>query len=600
MPKPELDRLAAELETYLGDPHDPASLMPFERILDHDEREEYPYAFVNLLQRWGVHEYNIPAAQGGRAGDVEAGFNLLRLIARRDPTTATALIITSLAFLPAWIAGTDEQKQYLVDAMKQGSRYAWGLSERNHGSDVLSNEMRAERVDGGYLLTGEKWLIGNARVADGLTVFARTKEAGGPAGYSILLLEKRRTPAGAVEELPNERLHGLRALDMSGFRVDGVFVPGSALIGAEGAGLEIALQTSQVARTLIGSIALSAVDTALRVTLDFTEHRVIFGRTVSDIPYSRRQLTECFADLMIADAVSLGAVRSLQLVPEQASVWSSVAKYLVPTMLESTMSQLNVVLGARFYLRDQPHYAIHQKMLRDLLVANFADGNTVVNLKNLAAQLDALLTAAAEPSAARNGTARTEAEERVPTLYGLDRPLPLYRPWAQELYSRGRDDALLAAPASLAALRALADAAKGDERDRLTRAADTAEELLARTAVLRDRSAVLRAELGRGYGQSAELFDLAKEYCLLHAVAACVHTHVHSADAVADPLPSGALLLLQLERLRRHWHPHEAVTDSAVVDEVMEVLRRLHRENRLFSHWQFPLAERTGPAPAAR
>ncbi|WP_405012845.1 acyl-CoA dehydrogenase family protein [Kitasatospora sp. NBC_01539] len=594
MSKSELDRLASELENHLGDPHDPASRMPFERILDHDEREEYPYAFVNLLQRWGVHEYNIPAAQGGRAGDVETGFNLLRLIARRDPTTATALIITSLAFLPAWIAGTDEQKQYLVDAMKQGSRYAWGLSERNHGSDVLSNEMRAERVDGGYLLTGEKWLIGNARVADGLTVFARTKESGGPAGYSILLLEKRRTPAGAVEELPNERLHGLRALDMSGIRVDGVFVPEANRLGAEGAGLEIALQTSQVARTLIGSIALSAVDTALRVTLDFTEHRVIFGRTVSDIPYSRRQLAECFADLMVADAVSLGAVRSLQLVPEQASVWSSVAKYLVPTTLERTMSQLNIVLGARFYLRGLPHYGIHQKMLRDLLVANFADGNTVVNLKNLALQLDALLAAAVEPPAA----AVAAAEERVRTLYGIDTPLPLYRPWDQELYSRGRDDALLAAPASLAALRRLAEEAKGDERDRLTRAADTAGDLLGRAHGLRSRCLALRAELGRDYGQSAELFDLAKEYCLLHAVAACVHTHVHSAEALEDPLPSGALLLLQLERLRRQWYPHETVTDSAVVDEVMDVLRRLYWENRLFSHRPFRLAERTGPGPA--
>ncbi|MEV8096665.1 acyl-CoA dehydrogenase family protein [Kitasatospora sp. NPDC085879] len=596
MPKPELDKLAAELEAHLGDPHDPASRMPYQRILDHDEREEYPYPFVNLLQRWGVHEYNIPAAQGGRAGDVETGFNLLRLIARRDPTTATALIITSLAFLPAWIAGTDEQKQYLVDAMKQGSRYAWGLSERNHGSDVLGNEMRAEKVDGGYLLTGEKWLIGNARIADGLTVFARTKESGGPAGYSILLLEKRRTPAGSVEELPNERLHGLRAIDMSGIRTDGVFVPDSARLGAEGAGLEIALQTSQVARTLIGSIALSAVDTALRGTLDFTEHRVIFGRTVTDIPYSRRQLAECFADLMVADAVSLGAVRSLQLVPEQASVWSSVAKYLVPTMLERTMSQLNVVLGARFYLRAEPHFGIHQKMLRDLLVANFADGNTVVNLKNLALQLDGLLAAAVEPPAG----AVTEAEEHVRTLYGMDRPLPLYRPWDQELFSRGKDDALLAAPASLAALRRLAADAGGEERDRLERAAGTAAELLGRAPALRERSRSLKARLGRDYGQSAELFDLAKEYCLLHAVAACVHTHIHSADALEDPLPSGALLLLQLERLRRHWYPHEAVTDAADVDEVTAVLRRLHRGNRLFSHWQFRLAERTAPVPGTQ
>ncbi|KQV19132.1 acyl-CoA dehydrogenase family protein [Kitasatospora sp. Root107] len=589
MPKADLTELAARLEAHLGDPHDPSSLMPFDQILDHDEREEFPYAFVNLLQRWGVHEYVIPKAQGGKAGDVEVGFNLLRLIARRDPTSATALMLTSLSFMPAWIAGTDQQKQYVVDLMKQGSKLAWGLSERHHGSDVLGNEMRAEKVDGGYLLTGEKWLIGNATVADGVSVFARTDPKGGPAGYSIFLVEKRNTPAGAVEELPNERLHGLRALDMSGIRLDGVFVPDEARLGHQGQGLEIALKSAQVARTTIGSMALAAVDTALRVTLDFTEQREIFGKKVSDIPYSRRQLTEVFADLMIADAVSLGAVRSLQVVPEQTSVWSSVAKYFVPTLLERSMAQLNIVLGARLYLRAHPHYGIYQKMLRDLLVAIFADGNTVVNLKNIALQLDGLLGTAAQDTAAR-----AAAEQRVPQLYGIDRELPLYRPWDQELFSRGKDDALLAAPGSLDRLRELAAEAKGEEQVWLNRSVEVAAGLLGRAEAIHRQAGELRDGLGREYGQSAELFDLAKQYSTLHATAACLHTFVHSHEALDDPLPSGALLLLQLERLHRLFNPHEPVTGSAVVDEVMRVLRHLHQENRLFSYWQFPLATRTG------
>ncbi|MFG3294104.1 acyl-CoA dehydrogenase [Streptomyces sp. NPDC048179] len=402
MPKKDLTELARRLERHLGDPHDPASRMPYAKVLEYDEREGYPYEFVNLLQRWGALDHFLPSAQGGKAGDVEIGFNLMRLIARRDPTTATAFIITSLSFMPAWVAGTDEQKRTLVEAIQQGTRYAWGLSERGHGSDLTANEMTAEKTEGGYLLTGEKWLIGNGRVADGLSVHARTDPRGGPAGYSVFVLDKRRTPAGSVDELPRERMHGLRGLDMSGFRLDRVFVPDSALLGREGQGLEIALKTSQTARALISGIALSAVDTGLRVTLDFTEQRRVFGRTVSDIPYSRRHLAECFADLMVADAVSLGAVRALQVVPEQTSVWSSVVEYFVPTLLERTFAQLNVVLGARFYLRDHPHYAIHQKMMRDLPVANFADGNTVVNLKNIALQLEGLL--AAGPAA--------EAEER--------------------------------------------------------------------------------------------------------------------------------------------------------------------------------------------
>lgn len=596
MPKGDLTELARRLERHLGDPHAPGGRMTYRRILEADEREEYPYTFVNLLQRWGVSDYALPREQGGRAGDVEIGFNLLRLVARRDPTTATALIITNLSFMPAWIAGSDDQKRALVSAVRHGTRYAWGLSERRHGSDLLNNETVAEPTDGGYLLTGEKWLIGNARVADGLTVLARTDPKGGPAGYSVFVLDKRSAPAGAIDELPRERLHGLRALDMSGFRLDRVFVPRSALLGREGQGLEIALKSSQVARVLINAIALSACDTALRGTLDFTERRVIFGTSVSDIPYSRRQLTECFADLMLSDAMCLGAVRALQVVPEQTAAWSSAVKYFVPTLLERTMSTLNVVLGARFYLRDHPHHGVHQKMLRDMLVSHFADGNTVVNLKALTSQLDGLLTKAVEAGP----QTRDPAVRRVAVLYGLDRELPRFEPWRQELHSRGVDDALLAAPDALERLRALAAAAEGDERDWLLRAADAAGRLLDGVTELRDRVATSRARLGRGYGQSAEAFEYAKEYCVLHAAAASLHTFVASQHAVDDPLPSGALLLLQFERLHRMIRPFESLTDAAVVDEVMRVLRHLHRGDRLFSHWQLPLAERGDLSAAGR
>ncbi|MET9427801.1 MULTISPECIES: acyl-CoA dehydrogenase family protein [unclassified Streptomyces] len=597
MPKADLTTLAARLEAHLGDPHDPVSRMPFATILDHDEREEYPYPFVNLLRRWGVPEYALPSEQGGKAGDVEAEFNLVRLIARRDPTTATALVITNLAFMPVWIAGTDEQKRAVVEAVKHGTRLSWGLSERGYGSDLLAGTMSARKVDGGYLLSGEKWLIGNATWCDTVVVFARTGERPGPAAFSIFLLDKHKAPAGTVEELPRERLHGLRAMDISGVRLTDAFVPDSARIGSEGRGLEIALKATQTARAQISSIPMSAVDTGLRLTLDFTEGRILFGKPVSDIPYSRRQLTEVFADLLVADALTLGAVRGLQAAPEQASVSSSVTKYFIPTLLERTMSQLSMVLGARFFLRSHPHYGMFQKLLRDLLVANFADGNTVVNLRNLGHQLPALLAT----STSADDTVRQAAAERAAVLYGMKRALPPYEPWRQELSSRsGRDDALLAAPDAVRRLRELADGAKEQEREWLLRAAEAADGLLAHAVSLHERCEALSTRLGREFRASAELFDLAKEYCVLHATAACVLTYVHSHGAQEDPLPSSAVLLLQLERLSRQLRPHEAVTDQAVVDEVMRVVRVLHRTDRLFSHWQFPLAKRTGDLAPSR
>lgn len=588
--------LAEELERYLGDPHRESSLLSFARVLEFDEREEFPFELVGALQRWALHEYCLPSAWGGRAGDVEVGFNLLRLVGRRDPTAATALMLTDLAFMPAWIAGTEEQRRYFVSAINSGTRMAWGLSERHHGSDLLSNDMRAEKVEGGYLLTGEKYLIGNATVADVVSVHARTSDRGGPGDWSIFAVEKRKCPAGAVVELPNERLHGLRALDMSGIRLDRLFVPDSARIGAEGQGLEIALKSAQVARTTITSMALGAVDTALRVTLDFVTNRVIFGQTVVDISYTRRQLAECFADLLLADAVSSGAVRSLQANPGQASLFSSVTKYFVPTLLERCFAQLSVVLGARLYLRSHPHYGIYQKMLRDALVAIFADGNTVVNLKNIALQLDGMLRTSEgllDRAGQVGGGASATVEEmaaRVGMAYDLDAKMPEWKPEKQLLSNRGIDETILTLPNSVAELRAMADAhADPDQRAWLRRSADLALALVGELDRIRVENAALKSSLGKKYGSAGELFRLAEQYCAIHVAAASVHLVVHSRRGLSDPFPDGAVLLMSLERAWRMFRPTAPVSDEAVVDQTMAVLLRLHEQGRLFSYWQFQL-----------
>lgn len=66
MPKSDLTELAGRLERHLGDPHDPNSRMPYARVLEYDEREDYPYEFVNLLQRWGALDHSLPAPRAAR------------------------------------------------------------------------------------------------------------------------------------------------------------------------------------------------------------------------------------------------------------------------------------------------------------------------------------------------------------------------------------------------------------------------------------------------------------------------------------------------------------------------------------------------------
>jgi alkylation response protein AidB-like acyl-CoA dehydrogenase len=570
----DLAALTEDLERHLGDPHDPNSPASFATTLDLDEREQYPHVLLDHLRAWRCHEFGVPVSAGGRGVATQDSVAFGTAIARRDATAATALSVTMLAYLPIWVGGTDEQRERYGRAVCNGAKVSWGLSEREHGSDLLGNRMTARRVPGGYVVDGEKWLIGNATLADHIALFVRTEDRGGPAGFTILVLDKRSTPAHHITALPDERLHGLRGIDMSGVRLTRCFIPDSARIGTEGQGLEIALKSSHPVRVMITGIALGCADTALRLTLDFTTHRRIFGREVVDVPYSRRKLVEGFADQLLCDVLANCAARGLQASPDQSSVWSSVAKFLIPTVLDRTVSALAVVLGARHYLRAHPRYGAFQKAKRDLLVANFADGNTVVNLKNIALQLHNLL----KPSDADLS--------RASVVFDWDAELPPIRPWAAQTVSRTGDDALQTLPHALDVLR---------QRgwDKCVRLGELFAGEIER---MREECESLREKLGRGYGDSAELFVLAERYCVVHAAACCL-AHRAQSSWISDPLDGPEPLLLCLQRLWHLLHPLDTVVEESDVDAVAAVMLRLHREGRSFGYRQFVLAKNTEPVP---
>lgn len=547
-------RLVEELERHLGDPFDEGSRMTARRILELDEREAYPHELLSALHTWNAHEYAVPATWGGRAVDIENSLHLMRQVARRDATVATALSISSLSYMPIWVAGTDDQRRYYAGQIASGAKMSWGLSERAHGSDLLSNELSAERVQGGYLVSGEKWLIGNATLADFIVLHARTRPAGGPAGFTLLVLDKRSVAAAQVQPLPGERLHGLRGIDMSGVRLSGCFIPESARIGREGTGLEIALQASHAVRSMITSIALGCADTALRLTLDFAVNRQIFGTRVSEIPYSRRQLADSYAELLIGEAVAMTSARSLQVCPDQSSVFSAISKYFVPTLLQGTLGRLAVVLGARHYLRDHPRFGLFQKALRDAPVADFADGNTVVNLKNIVSQLGGLLAAGAAPEPAA-----------VANLFDLSQPLPYYEPWRQALASRhGRDHAVRSLAAHQQVLhRRAAAAAEESEAAQYRLAASLAGEWLQERDRLRAELDQLKACYGAAYAQRPEAYELARRYCLIHAGACVTGLWAHADEQVE--LPPVEVAVWCLLRLRQQLHPYQRC-DGAAAD----------------------------------
>src|SRR5947209_14875645 len=154
---------AQDLEQTLGEPFSPEAPISFRTVVRHDEREEPPSEAFEMLRAWGVHAQLVPQSLGGRLTSFEELLALVRVVSRRDLVLTTGLGSTMLAAIPVWAWGDDDQRgQVARMLLGAGAFGSFAVSEREAGSDFLATTARAEAADGGYLLTGEKWLIGNA------------------------------------------------------------------------------------------------------------------------------------------------------------------------------------------------------------------------------------------------------------------------------------------------------------------------------------------------------------------------------------------------------------------------------------------------------
>jgi alkylation response protein AidB-like acyl-CoA dehydrogenase len=576
--------VAEALERDLGDPGNPENPMSFHQTIELDEREEFPHAIIGWLYNWKLQHYYIPAECGGEFTAFDEFISFVRVLSRRDLTSAIAFTTLFWSYL-TWMAGTEEQKRILANFMKnENGAMCLSYSERAHGSDLLASDVTATKVEGGYLLNGEKWPINRATISGVTFVLAKTSDDGGARSLSLFMVEKSKLDSSQYYNLPKILTHGIRGSDMSGIGFNDCFIPDSMRLGAEGAGLELALKGFQITRILCAAFSQGAADTALRTTLKFALGRKLYGKTVFEMPQPRRTLVDAFLDILICDCATIGGVRGFSVIPEQVSVWSAVVKYFATTTLEDMVKDVSVVLGARFYMRDEHDFGIFQKVVRDIAIISMFDGSTVVNLHALLLQLRQLAK-----SRARNATQSSDAlHARLETIFNLERPLPPFNGNKLELVSRGGDDVLQGLTLALKQLYGLKGDASVDS--------DVLSIIIALTEMIQEELTALDRQIAEstfqfGHEQSPELFDMARQYCVLHSAAACVHMWIYNRHHLGEFFAQGKWLALCLRKLMLNFRSAAALPPRIEDEAIAQELVKLYHESQMFSIVPFQLAK---------
>ena len=223
----------------------------------------------------------------GERLDVRSLCLIRETLARHDGLADFSFAMQGLGMGAVSLFGTIEQREWLEKTRTGAAISGFMLTEPGAGSDVAATASTAQKVQGGWVLNGEKTYISNGGIADVYVVFARTGEAAGAKGLSAFLM-----PAMAAGLEVVERIEVIAPHPLARLRMTDVHLPEGALIGKAGEGFKIAMSVLDVFRSTVGAAALGFARRALDEALARVKARRIQGAALSELQMVQGHLAD--------------------------------------------------------------------------------------------------------------------------------------------------------------------------------------------------------------------------------------------------------------------------------------------------------------------
>ncbi|MHC4944075.1 MAG: acyl-CoA dehydrogenase [Planctomycetota bacterium] len=245
-----------------------------------DEEAIFPEEVVKKMADIGLMGIYIPEEYGGADSDMLSYCLAVEEISKICGSTGVTLSAhTSLACDPVFRFGNEEQKKKYLTPLASGEWLGClALTEPGAGSDVSSQITTAEKKGGEYILNGSKIFITNGGYADMAVVTAKTDKEAGGRGMSAFIVEKNY-PGYQIGKV--EHKLGIRASSTVELVFEDCRVPAENLLGSEGMGFKVAMETLNGGRIGIASQALGIASAAVDASVIFAKERIQFGKPIA-------------------------------------------------------------------------------------------------------------------------------------------------------------------------------------------------------------------------------------------------------------------------------------------------------------------------------
>lgn len=345
------------------------------------ERERrVPVEALRAAAALGLTGIEVPRELGGLGARFSVKVRIAEVLSEADMAFAFSLINTQNIAARLARGGTPAMRERYLAALLKAERFGCtALTEPGAGSDFAAITTSARKVDGGWILNGEKAWITNAAVADVLVVYAQTDPAKRGRGIGGYLVDATRP---GFERKPSYALVGGHAIGAGGFALRDHFVPDADVLYPPGEGFKSALQSINGARTYVAAMCCGMLQGALRIALDYGAERRAFGKPLLEHQGLRWKLAEVATDLEAARLLAYAAAEVIES-ERDAVLPAAQAKAFASRMILGRLGDCMQAMGAEG-LRESHPIGRHLALAR---IANYVDGSTEMQHERIGALL---------------------------------------------------------------------------------------------------------------------------------------------------------------------------------------------------------------------
>lgn len=337
-----------------------------------DEEERFPVETVEKLAKYGFMGIPFPKEYGGSGADNLAYSMAVEELGKVCATTAVIVSAhTSLCCQPIFQFGTEAQKQkYLVPLAKGEKLGAFGLTEPSAGTDASMQQTKAVLDGDEYVLNGTKIFITNAGYAQVYVIIAMTDVSKGTRGISAFIVEEG-TPGFSIGK--KERKMGIRGSTTCELIFENCRIPKENLLGKEGQGFKIAMQTLDSGRIGIASQALGIAEGAIDECIKYVMERKQFGKKIGQFQNTQFELADMATKTEAARLLVYEAACEKDAHRPYGHL-SSMAKYYAATTASDVTRRCLQLYGGYGYTREYPA----ERMMRDAKITEIYEGTSEV------------------------------------------------------------------------------------------------------------------------------------------------------------------------------------------------------------------------------